>query len=579
MSAEFRDSILRKHLQYAFLLDENDNIFPCDEVSSNFLKSICIEDFLLHCQCLHINQVNVASTIVINEASYCMHVVPIDPNIDYIPKKYTFLSSFNIVVLQSQPILSEIMQLVNSDSQFYICQKELNAYTNGLFFTKKDSTVLFVNDAWKEITGINTNEMVGKSIYDLNSEGVFTPILLPIIIDNNQDYFALQHYSTDKLAIISGTPLYDSLGNIAMILICISALDLLELQKISEESLQQRDKDSISSIPKHTELSRQLDLIVESLEMRKLLQNTAKAAHYDVPILLLGESGTGKEIFSEIIHSTSKRREQPFVKVNCSAIPASLIDSELFGYEPNSFTGASSKGHCGLFEAANNGTILLDEVGDMPLEAQAKILRVLQTGEIFRVGSSKPRKVNVRIISATNKDLVQMVNEGTFRMDLYFRLSVIIFRILPLREHKDDIIPLLLHYCHCFNKRYHVQKTLSDELLAILKEYSWPGNIRELRNVIERMMIICVDNVLKPNDFYSICGDHDRFMGKTSETPSLEPVIVNGMPTLKEANEYLEEILVERALKLGGSTRNAAEILEVSQATIMRKIKEYGIQM
>lgn len=256
-----------------------------------------------------------------------------------------------------------------------------------------------------------------------------------------------------------------------------------------------------------------------------------------------------------------------------------MIDSELFGYEPNSFTGASSKGHCGLFEAANNGTILLDEVGDMPLEAQAKILRVLQTGEIFRVGSSKPRKVNVRIISATNKDLVQMVNEGTFRMDLYFRLSVIIFRILPLREHKDDIIPLLLHYCHCFNKRYHVQKTLSDELLAILKEYSWPGNIRELRNVIERMMIICVDNVLKPNDFYSICGDHDRFMGKTSETPSLEPVIVNGMPTLKEANEYLEEILVERALKLGGSTRNAAEILEVSQATIMRKIKEYGIQM
>ena len=392
----------------------------------------------------------------------------------------------------------------------------------------------------------------------MNSEGVFTPILLPIIIDSNQNYFALQHYNTNKLAIISGTPFYDSLGNIAMILICISSLDPLNLKKILEKTPKKgtRQNSSIFKNSNRAEPSKQLDLIVESLEMRKLLQDTAKAAHYDVPILLLGESGTGKEIFSEIIHSTSKRRDRPFVKVNCSAIPITLIDSELFGYEPNAFTGASSKGHCGLFEAANNGTILLDEVGDMPLDAQAKILRVLQTGEIFRVGSSKPRKVNVRIISATNKDLIQMVNEGLFRMDLYFRLSVIIFYILPLREHKADIVPLLLHYCHCFNKRYHAQKTLSDELLKIMKEYSWPGNIRELRNVIERMMIICVDNELTPNDFYSICGDHDRFMGKSVEQLPLEPVTVNGLPQLKEASDYLEEILVGRALKVGGTTRN-----------------------
>ena len=172
-----------------------------------------------------------------------------------------------------------------------------------------------------------------------------------------------------------------------------------------------------------------------------------------------------------------------------------------------------------------------------------------------------------------------MVNEGTFRMDLYFRLSVIIFRLLPLREHREDIVPLALHYCHCFNKRYHSQKTLTDELLEVLKEYSWPGNIRELRNVIERMMIICVNDTLKPNDFYNICGDHDLLSVSKQNLNSLEPIIVNGLPTLKEASEYLEEVLVERALKTGGTTRNAAGLLGVSQATIMRKIKEYNLQI
>lgn len=584
-----------KHLQYAFLLDKGNNIFPCDDASGGFLSSINLDDFISHCQCFHVNQLDVASTIVLNGSSYCMHIISIKSSIDYIPKEYAFLSAFNLVILQSQPLLSEIMQLVNTDASFSFCKDELNSYTNGLFFTKRDSTVLSVNDAWEEISGVNANAMVGKSIYDLNSEGVFTPILLPNIITSNQDCFALQYYSTNKLAIISGTPIYDSLGNIPMILICVSSFTSSSLEKASEipESFllggdsrqisgelrnRGQGKSCLSQGSNPIEPFHQIDLIAESLEMRKLMQDATKAAHYDVPILLLGESGTGKEIFSEVIHFTSKRREQPFIKVNCSAIPSTLLDSELFGYEPNAFTGASSKGHCGLFEAANNGTILLDEIGDMPLEAQAKILRVIQTGEIFRIGSPKPRKVNVRIIAATNKDLLQMISDGSFRMDLYFRLSVIVFCLPPLRERKEDIIPLLLHYCHCFNKRYRAKKTLSNQLLDTLKDYDWPGNIRELRNVIERMMIICVNDDLQPDDFYSIFKDHSQLISSLKGQAS-EPITINGLPKLKEATGYVESVLVERALKKGGNTRSAAELLGVSQATIMRKIKEYDLKL
>ena len=362
-----------KHLQYAFLLDKNDNLFPCDDASGNFLASINLDDFIAHCQYLHLNQLDVASTIVLNGCSYCMHIASVDPFVEYIPKKYAILSSFNIVVLQSQPLLSEIIQLVNSDPNFSFCKSELNSYANGLFFTRRDSTVLSVNDAWHYITGVYAKEMEGKSIYDLNSEGVFTPILLPAILNSNQDYFALQYYSTDKLAIISGKPIYDSLGNITMIIICLSSLTVLSSLQIPELVTSSQNKPVSFHGTEHLESSHQIDLIVESLEMRKLMQDAMKAAHFDVPILLLGESGTGKEIFSEVIHFTSKRREGSFIKVNCSAIPSSLLDSELFGYEPNAFTGASPKGHSGLFEAANNGTILLDEIGDMPLEAQAKI--------------------------------------------------------------------------------------------------------------------------------------------------------------------------------------------------------------
>ena len=567
-----------KHLQYAFLLDQNDNIFPCDDASGNFLASINLDDFIAHCQYLHINQLNVASTIVLNGCSYCMHIASIEPFVEYIPKKYAILASFNIVVLQSQPLLSEIIQLVNAESGFSFFKEELNSYANGLFFTRRDSTVLSVNDAWRQITGVYTKEMEGKSIYDLNSEGVFTPILLPAILNSQQDYFALQYYSTDKLAIISGKPIYDSLGNIAMIIICISSLTVLQSLQISEPAVSGKMQRQPSHDADHVEDSHQIDLIVESLEMRKLMQDAMKAAHFDVPILLLGESGTGKEVFSEVIHFTSKRREGPFIKVNCSAIPSSLLDSELFGYEPNAFTGASAKGHSGLFEAANHGTILLDEIGDMPLEAQAKILRVIQTGELFRVGSPKPRKVNVRIIAATNKDLLQMISDGTFRMDLYFRLSVIAFYLPPLRERREDIVPLLLHYCYYFNKRYHMKKTISNELQETLKTYDWPGNIRELRNIIERMMIICVNDNLQPDDFYSVCKEYARLIRSGQEKESSEPVIVNGLPQLKDAVRYVEAILVERALEIGGSTREAAELLGVSQATIMRKMKEHDLK-
>jgi len=264
-----------------------------------------------------------------------------------------------------------------------------------------------------------------------------------------------------------------------------------------------------------------------------------------------------------------------FVKINCGSIPASLLEAELFGYEAGSFTGALTKGKQGLFEIANNGTILLDEIGDMPIEAQQKILRVLQNGEIYRVGGISPIKVNVRVIASTNKNLEEMIKQNTFRNDLFYRLNVVTLTIPPLCERIDDIEPLILHFSNIFNKKYGTVKEFSPELISTLKTYSWPGNVRELKNLVEGMIVLCNENILRPEHYYS------KFV-KANTHGDINPnsfITINGLVPLKEAVRYVERKLVSMALIKAKNTRNAAELLNVSQSTIMRKIHDYHISI
>ncbi|MFD1706404.1 sigma-54 interaction domain-containing protein [Siminovitchia sediminis] len=294
----------------------------------------------------------------------------------------------------------------------------------------------------------------------------------------------------------------------------------------------------------------------KSESMKKIIDIIHRISEVDSTVLLLGETGVGKTRLARYIHEVSSRSKQPFITVNCGAIPDSLIESELFGYEPGAFTGGRSKGKKGLIESADGGILFLDEIAELPFSVQSKLLEVLQEHTFRKVGGTKSIKVDIRIIAATNKDLQQMVLDKTFREDLYYRLHVVPLTIPPLRERREEIIPLAEHFVQKFNKQYGRQFSLSSQAKARLLEDPWRGNIRELENTIERMVVT-----------------QSEELGQSEDHPPFEAA--EQLPPLKEAKRKLEKDLILRAYERYGTTYKAAEVLQVDQSTIAKKVKQY----
>ncbi|WP_051273428.1 sigma-54 interaction domain-containing protein [Desulfotruncus alcoholivorax] len=314
-----------------------------------------------------------------------------------------------------------------------------------------------------------------------------------------------------------------------------------------------------------------LGIVAKSPVMMELVKTALQVAKVDCTVLLQGESGTGKEIIANIIHQYSNRNK-PMVKINCGAIPESLLESELFGYERGAFTGARKEGKPGKFEEAHNGTIFLDEIGDLPLHLQVKLLRVLQDKEIVRVGGTEARKINTRVIAATNKDLQQMVLEGKFREDLFYRLNVIPLKVPPLRERREDIMPLIIYFKKVFEEKYNVRRDCSNQVVKIFLSYDWPGNVRELENLIERIYVISDPmEVITPE---ILIKDYLNINRQKSDE---KDVTVHRIITLKKANEELERQLLEMAVEKYKTLKQIARALDVSEATICRKLKKMKI--
>ncbi|MFC4769441.1 sigma-54 interaction domain-containing protein [Effusibacillus consociatus] len=297
-------------------------------------------------------------------------------------------------------------------------------------------------------------------------------------------------------------------------------------------------------------------------EVKNLAQKVAKS---DTTVLITGESGTGKELFAHAIHAASRREMGPFIRVNCAAIPDTLLESELFGYEEGAFTGAVRKGKKGKFELADHGTILLDEIGDMPLPLQAKLLRVLQEKEVERVGGIRPVSIDVRVIASTNRDLQQRIREGKFREDLFYRLNVVTLTIPPLRERPEDLPRLVDDLLEqLMESTGIIVKEIADDVWSVLHEYSWPGNIRELRNVLERAMHVMEGDCLKAK----------HLMISTSDNRTAS----SGVPTLKESLEAAERAAIVRALaETGGNKLEAAKLLGISKSGFYQKLDKYGL--
>jgi len=310
------------------------------------------------------------------------------------------------------------------------------------------------------------------------------------------------------------------------------------------------------------------EIIAESPAMKKVLSVVYKIAETEAPVLITGESGTGKEVIAKLIHELSPRKEGPFIKINCAAIPETLLEAELFGYEKGAFTGAVHS-KPGLFELAEGGTLFLDEIGEMPLSLQAKLLRVLQDNTFRRLGSLKELKVNFRLITATNRDLQRMIEEGTFREDLYWRLNVIHLHLPPLRERKEDILPLVNYFIEKFNKKYRKEiKGVSQEALSALYHHPFPGNIRELENRIERGIILAEGEILTKEDlgFGEVSGDKDNLLEKLMSLP------------LETAVETLEKIRIQRAMaEAQGIKAKAARILGITERMLRYKLEKYQL--
>jgi transcriptional regulator with PAS, ATPase and Fis domain len=295
----------------------------------------------------------------------------------------------------------------------------------------------------------------------------------------------------------------------------------------------------------------------------------AQVAKVDSTVLITGESGVGKEIVAKAIHRMSPRSEGPLIMINCGAIPETLLESELFGYESGAFTGARRQGKPGMLEMAKKGTLFLDEIGDISFSLQAKLLRAIQDHQIMRVGGLKPLAVDARIVAATNKNLDEMVKAGLFRDDLYYRLNVVAIEIPPLRERKEDIPLLVLHFIKKLNNKYRFQKRIHPEVVDCFMMHQWPGNIRELENVIERMLVMTEEE--------EISAKHLPLNLRNQVYPDGKPFVLNENLPFKKVLERTEKHLLEEAIRMHGSTRKVARALRINQSTVVRKLKKYEL--
>lgn len=322
-------------------------------------------------------------------------------------------------------------------------------------------------------------------------------------------------------------------------------------------------------------------VIMESPVMQSIFAQARRIAAFPSTVLIEGETGVGKEVIAEWVHQHSPRSQMPFVKINCGAIPETLLESELFGYERGAFTGAKREGNPGLFELADNGTLLLDEIGELSVSMQVKLLRVLQEREIRRIGGSWSKSVDVRIIASTNQNIRQLVEQNRFREDLYYRLRVAHLYIAPLRERREDIRPLLEHYLERIGQEFQLEKRFSPDTLELLLHYEYPGNVRELRNLVEGLCISSEGEWIEPEDLPVHVKQADATIDAT-------PVVqINGERgniawderPLQEQLDVLERQILTQALQQAGSVRKAAKALQISHATLLRKMQKHGIHL
>lgn len=347
---------------------------------------------------------------------------------------------------------------------------------DGIFITDAKANVIRINHAYEVITGLKKEEVLGKNMTDLVRNKLISESGSLQVIKTKQPVTLQQCFRSGKEALVTSSPIFDADGNFIMIVTNVRDLtEIYNLKAVVQEKTAAMDRLAMELEHLQTTSEDNQEIIAKDETTLAAMLLANRVASMDTTVILLGETGVGKEVMARYIFQHSHRAKNSFIKVNCGAIPENLIESELFGYEGGAFTGANKNGKIGLFELANKGTLFLDEIGELPKNMQVKLLRALQEQEIMRVGGTKPVKIDVRIIAATNRNLEEMVKNGTFREDLYYRLTVFPISIPPLRMRKKDIIPLALSFLKKLNQKYQMKKYFTDLSMQLLHEYDWPA--------------------------------------------------------------------------------------------------------
>ncbi len=467
--------------------------------------------------------------------------------------------------------ISELEKVAQALKEEKILAQELQdiieSSYDGIWITDGEGFTLHVNSAYERISGLKKEELLGRHMQELVDKGYFSDSVTLHVLRNKERATIIHEIrKTGKRTLITGNPIFNEDGKIVRVVTNVRDItELIQLKQALEdkEKLAARYQNELLQLRSQRV---QEEYVVESQQMRHIYDLATWVSQVDSTVLILGESGVDKEVVAQLIVRSSDRRDEPYIKVNCGAIPDNLLESELFGYEKGSFTGADKKGKPGMFELAHKGTILLDEVSEIPLNLQVKLLRVIQEQEVMRVGSTKPMKLDVRIIAATNRDLEERVRLGEFREDLFYRLNVIPIIVPPLRERKEDIPPLIEHFLRKFNAKYRLNKEIPHAVIERLVAYHWPGNVRELQNIVERVV------VLSREDEVGLEALPLQLNAACEEVRQLHADVSEEMP-LKEALFELEKKLVLRALQKYGTTRKAADALGVDQSTVVRKVQ------
>lgn len=446
----------------------------------------------------------------------------------------------------------------------------LNVFSDGVCVTDAQGNVLYLNDMHEKLTGVKHDSMIGHNVLEFVGQDVFDVVINPEVIRTGKPVTKVQTLANGSRLVLEGHPIFDEGGRVAF---CVALLrDETRLAELQGKLTFQRELlevfSKLSNSPKA--VIQQMPEVAQSPVMTSMHGKIHVIAQTDAPVLILGETGVGKDVLARRIHRESARADKPFIKVDCGSISAQLIETELFGYVGGTFSGANRNGKVGLIEAAANGTVFLDEIGELPIGMQTRLLRFLQDGEVMRVGATTSKHLDVRVIAATNKNLEKAIAEGEFRSDLYYRLKIAVLNIPPLRERRDDILPMAHVFLDFYSRKYGRKMEFSPEADTCMQAYGWPGNVRELKNMVQGLAVTCVENVIQPSHlpFAGILPD------RPSENAAAMPAVQFDGRTYKEIIKDMEGVVLQAAMRKYGNIANIAKELSVDRSTIFRKIKD-----